>query len=134
MDFTHLVAMTPWTCASLLIRRTAIFPSLLNLGGVCVCFSTSSLISARAFSNLTLLNISFGPLALRRACHADITSNLEVRRAIFGQIEYLTRFDDDIRALINATASLIAFFVCVLKTSFISGNGGFHFSVFPRSP
>jgi len=39
-----------------------------------------------------------------------------------------------LRALMRATASLIAFLVCVLNTSVISGNGDLHFKVFPRSP
>ena len=77
-DFTHLVAMTPWTCISLFIRRTAILPSLLNLGGVWVCFSTSSLISPRAFSNRTLLRMSLGPFAASSASHAEMTSNFDV--------------------------------------------------------
>ena len=79
---THLVAMTPWTCISLWIRRTAILPSLLNFGGVWVCPSTSLLISARALSSRTLFRISFGPFAARSASHADITSNFDVLLAV----------------------------------------------------
>ena len=77
--------MTPWTCISLWIRKTAIFPSLLNFGGVWVCFSTSSWISARALSNRTLPKISFGPFATSSASHAEITSNLAVLLAVFCQ-------------------------------------------------
>ena len=57
-------------------------PSLLNLGGVCVRISTSSLISALASRRRGLFKTSFGPLAFSRASHADLTSNFAVRRAL----------------------------------------------------
>ena len=79
---THLVAMTGCTCAALWILRTAILPSLLNFGGVCVWRSTSSLISARADSSLSTLRISFGLLAFKSASHAEMTSNFAVRLAV----------------------------------------------------
>ena len=73
--------MTGCTCAALWILNTATLPSLLNLGGVCVCCSTSSLISARADSSLSLLRISFGLLAFNSTSQAEITSNFAVRLA-----------------------------------------------------
>ena len=39
-----------------------------------------------------------------------------------------------LRALMRDTQSLINFLVYFLKVSVISGNGGSHFKVFPRSP
>ena len=134
IELTHLVAIGPWTWAALFIRRTAILPSLLNFGGVCVCRSTSSLISARALSSLVLMRISFGLFASRRACHAERTSNLDVRLAAPHQYFILEDTHVNLRAFISDTASFIAFLVCVLKTSVISGKGGFHFKVLPRSP
>lgn len=74
----HRVAMTPWTCAALWIRRTANLPSLLNLGGVCVWISTSLLIAARASSSLALVRMSFGLSASSNASQAEITSKLAV--------------------------------------------------------
>jgi hypothetical protein len=41
---------------------------------------------------------------------------------------------NNIRAFRKDTQSFISFFVCVLNVSFMSGNGGNHFKVFPRSP
>jgi hypothetical protein len=78
----HRVAITGWTCALLLIFRTATRPSLLNLGGVWVHLSTSSFISRRAEASRLFWRISFGSEALRRAVHAVITSYVLVRRAI----------------------------------------------------
>ena len=134
MKLTHLVAMGPWTWAALFIRRTAILPSLLNLGGVCVCRSTSSLISARALSSLVLLRMSFGLFASSRACQAERTSNLDIRLAAPHQHFIMDDTHFNLRAFISDTASFIAFLVCVLKTSVMSGKGGFHFKVLPRSP
>ena len=57
-------------------------PSLLNLGGVWVCRSTSSLISARASRRRLLVRISLGLWASRRAFQAEETSNFAVRRAV----------------------------------------------------
>ena len=58
-----------------------------------------------------------------------MTSNLDVRLAAPRQILDFVEVEKYLRAFISAIASLIAFFVCVLKTSVISGNGGFHFNM-----
>jgi hypothetical protein len=71
-----------WTCALLVILRTATRPSLLNLGGVWVHLSTSSLISRRAEARRLFWRISFGSDALRKAVQAVITSYVLVRRAM----------------------------------------------------
>ena len=58
-----------------------------------------------------------------------MTSYLDVRLAAPHQTLDFVEIEKYLRAFISATASFIAFFVCVLKTSVISGNGGFHFNV-----
>src|ERR1700760_4923167 len=93
-------------------------PSEENLGGVCVHRSTSALTSARASSNRLFLSIESGPSAARRADHADMTSYLAVRRG----------------ALTSEIAVFIFALVYCLNVAVISGNGGSHLNVFPRSP
>ena len=117
------------------MRRTAIFPSLLKFGGVCVCRSTSSLISARAERSRLFDSISLGDLAANRASQAEMTSNLDVRLAIraYQCLRGALR-EKHSRAFINDTASLIAFLVCALKARSMFGNGCFHFNVAPKSP
>ena len=121
LDFkkpAHRVAITGCTCAALLILRTATLPSLLNLGGACACRSTSIAISARASCRRLFAMMSFGEEDERRAVQAERTSKVAVRLGAF------TR----------ATASLMAFFECLLNVGPMSGKGGCHLREVPRSP
>src|ERR1700761_9736683 len=110
--------MTGWTWAALEIRNMATRPSEENFGGVWVHRSTSALTSARASSNRLFFRIESGPSAASSADQADSTSYLGVRRG----------------ALSSEIAVLIFALVCCLNVTFMSGNGGSHLKVLPRSP
>lgn len=112
------VAMTGCTCASLSIFKTAILPSGENWGAACVQRSTSALTSCRAASSLGCLSTSDGCSALARAVQAEITSYAAVRRG----------------ALTWDTTSFNNFLVYCFNVGCMSGNGGSHFNVLPRSP
>lgn len=85
---------------------------------MCVHRSTSALTSARADSKRGLDRMLAGSVVLLIASKAECESKVAVLRGAF------TR----------DTTSFRVFLVYFLKAEVMSGNGGFHFMVFPRSP
>ena len=80
--------------------------------------STSALTSARALSRAGAVRTSFGLVADERASQAAMTLNAAVLLGAF----------------MRETTSLSVFFVCSLKVEVMSGKGGAHLRVLPRSP